>query len=117
MNIQEGNRSLVCAPQPAARPPWLQSCLPEPRLLTYPAAARAPTVRIVCSARQGIFQAQDVLLGGRGAAGGLRDSCHVGLFSPEIQTDCSVAGTGQLENAGLRAQAPMFESWNLGPQR
>lgn len=45
------------------RPLWLPSCPPEPRLLTYPAAARAPTVHIVCSARQGIFQAPDVLWG------------------------------------------------------
>ena len=44
-------------------------------------------------------------MGGREAAGGLRDSCHVGLFSPETQTDCSAAGMGQLEVTGLRARA------------
>lgn len=44
------------------RPLWPPPCPPEPRLLTYPAAA-GPNCSHVCSARQGIFQAPDMLWG------------------------------------------------------
>lgn len=44
------------------RPLWPPPCPPEPRLLTYPAAAGSNCSH-VCSARQGIFQALDMLWG------------------------------------------------------
>ena len=101
MNIQEGIGAFSgLAPQPAT------AILPaRAQAADRPSSCSGPQLFTLFVHHGGGFSKPPTCFGGQGgwAAGGLRDSSHVGLFSPETQTDCSVAAG--MEAAGLRAQA------------
>lgn len=97
---------------PASHPaPLAAVLLARAQAADIPSSCSGPNCSHCLFSAAGDFPSPRHALGGGEAAGGLRDSCHVGLFSPETQTYCSVAGMGQFEATGLRARAwPAFES-------